>query len=40
MFAIAYRKGSFNRGSNCKALSGKLFGVLDWRSLMGGGGHL
>jgi len=35
--AVAYRKESFTRGSNCKALTEKLFGVLDWRSLIGGG---
>ena len=29
MVAVAYRRWSFTRGSNCKALTGK---VLDWRS--------
>ena len=37
MVAVAYRRWSFTRGSNCNALTGKIFGVLDWRSLMGGG---
>ena len=49
MFAVAYRNGSFTRGSNCKALSGKQF-LVSWIggrlwavvanvrwSLMGGG---
>ena len=36
--AVAYRRWSFTRGSNCKALTAwESFGVLDWRSLMGGG---
>ena len=29
MFAVAYRNGSFTRGSNCKALSGKQF-LVSW----------
>ena len=36
MVAVAYRRWSFTRGSNCKALTGENFGVLDWWSLMGG----
>ena len=37
MVAVAYRRWSFTRGFNCKALTGKILAVLDWRSLMGGG---
>ena len=29
MVAIAYRNWSFTRGSNCKVLNGKNWGVLD-----------
>ena len=29
MFAVAYRNGSFTRGSNCKALPGKQF-LVSW----------
>ena len=29
MFAVAYRNGSFTRGSTCKALSGKQF-LVSW----------
>ena len=34
---VAYRVWSFTRGSNCKALTGKILVFLDWQSLMGGG---
>ena len=34
---VAYRRCTFTRGSNCKALTGKLFSVLAGWSLMGGG---
>ena len=34
--AVAYRRWSFTRGSNCEALTRKKFGVLDWWSLIGG----
>ena len=34
---VAYRVWSFTRGSNCKALTGKILVLLDWQSLMGGG---
>ena len=37
MIAIAYRRWSFTRGSNCKALTGKIFVFFDGRSLIGGG---
>ena len=33
MVAVAYRRGLFNRGSNCKALTGKI--LVFWI-----GGHL
>ena len=36
---VAYRGWSFTRGSNCKALTGKILVFLDWQLLMGGG-HL
>ena len=36
MVAVAHRRWSFTTGSNCKALTGENFGVLDWWSLMGG----
>ena len=35
--AVAFRKWSFMIGSNWKALTGKIFCVLDRQSLMGGG---
>ena len=34
---VAYRVWSFTRGSNCKALTGKILVFLDWQSLMRGG---
>ena len=37
MVGVAYRRWSFTRGSNYKALTGKIFGVLDWRSFIRGG---
>ena len=37
MVLVAYRRWSFTRGSNCKALTGKMLVSLDWWSLMGGG---
>ena len=36
MLAVAYGRGLFKRGSTYSALTGN-FGVLDRRSLMGGG---
>ena len=35
--AVAYRRWSFTRGSNSKALTGKILFFFDGRSLMGGG---
>ena len=35
--AVAYKRWSFTRGSNCKALTGKVLVHEDRRSLMGGG---
>ena len=37
MVAVAYEKCSFTRGSNYWALIRKKNGILDNRSLMGGG---
>ena len=37
MVAVAYRRWSFTRMSNCKALSWNVLVFFDWRSLMGGG---
>ena len=34
---VAYRRWSFTRGSNCKALTENLFGVLDKLSLIADG---
>ena len=36
LVAVVHKRWSFTRGSNCKALTGKHFGVLD-RWLLGGG---
>ena len=36
MVAVAYRRWSFARGSNCKALTGKVL-VFGYESLVGGG---
>ena len=37
--SVAYGRWSFyfTRGSNCRALTWKIFRVLDWRLLIGGG---
>ena len=37
MVAVAYKRWSFTRVFNCRALTGKQFGVLDRWSFMGGG---
>ena len=38
MVTVAYRRWSFTRGSNCKALTGKILeSWLDRQSLMGDG---
>ena len=38
MAVVTYRRGLFTGGSNCKSLHDwESSGVLDWRSLMGGG---
>ena len=37
MNGVAYRSWSFSRGSNCKGFDWENLGVLDWRSLVGGG---
>ena len=40
MVAVAYRRWSFTRGFNCKIWKNfhrENFGVLDWRSFIGGG---